>query len=826
MTLSAGTKLGPYEILSPLGAGGMGEVYRARDTRLGRDVALKVLPERLAQDPEMLARFEREAQAVAALSHPNILGLFDVGKEGATVYAVMELLEGSTLRDRLTNGPLPFRKCVDYGIQLAEGLAAAHDKGIVHRDLKPENVFVTSEGRVKILDFGLAKSVAIASAGADTNSPTAAPTTDAGTVLGTVGYMSPEQVRGRTADARSDIFSFGAVAYEMSTGSRPFSGASAVETMNAVLRDDPPEISTIRSVPPEYDRIVRHCLEKEREERFQSARDIVFALKSLDGGSSSRVGTVGRVRAPRRWAAPALAVAALVAAAAAFRIGRVSGERAARANPPSFQRLTFRRGTIFNARFASDGKTIVYCAAWQGEDPSLFTVRATGPDSQKLDLPPAMLYSVSKSDELAIGLGWRFTTGFTSEATLARATLSGGAPRPIAERVVSADWAPDGENLAISRYVGASDVLEYPIGRALHSTVGWMDQVRVSPDGGRVCFAEHRFRGDTAGDLVVVDRNGRATTLVRDLTVLDGLSWISDGREILWSGARSGNSASLWAVDLSGRERFLHRSGITEYAHDASAGGAALVIQSTARRETYLSGPAAGGARDRDLSWLDWTFPDAISADGGRILSTEQGDASREEYLVYLRKTDGSAAVQLGPGNALAMSPDGRLVAANRRGHAGGRRVLVLYPTGAGQSRTIDMPNLDPLSATFFPDSRRLVVCADAPGRPTALYEVSLEGGPVRPIPGPLMNPFFFFVSPDAESVAGVTSDGRIVVIPVRGGVPRLYPAELGAASVAGWSADGRSCYYSDRGTTSARIYRLELATGRHELVREIAVQD
>jgi Tol biopolymer transport system component len=364
------------------------------------------------------------------------------------------------------------------------------------------------------------------------------------------------------------------------------------------------------------------------------------------------------------------------------------------------------------------------------------------------------------------------------------------------------------------------------VGKVLYETSGWLSHPRVSPDGERVCFAEHRFRGDTAGDLVVVDRKGKATTLVRNLTLLDGLSWISGGREILWSGARSGNSASLWAVDLSGRERFIHRSGITEYAHDASAAGAALVIQSTARRETYLSGSAAGGSRDRDLSWLDWTFPDAISADGSRILSTEQGDASREEYLVYLRKTDGSAAVQLGPGNALAMSPDGGLVAANRRGRAGGRRSLVLYPTGAGQPRTIDMPNLDPLSAAFFPDGRRLVVCADAPGRPAGLYEVSLEGRPVRPIAAPLMNPFFFFVSPDAESVAGVTGEGRIIVVPVRGGEPRLYPADLGAASVVGWSADGRSCYYIDRGTISVRIHRLELATGGHELVREIAVQD
>ena len=828
MTLAVGTRLGRYEIVSPLGSGGMGEVYRARDAELGRDVAIKVLPEKLAEDSEALGRFEREARAVAALSHPNILGVFDFGRAGSTVFAVMELLEGETLRARLDTGALPLRKCVDYGIQIAEGLAAAHDKGIVHRDLKPENVFLTAEGRVKILDFGLAKSFGVVSAGSDTPSPTTAPTTDPGTVLGTVGYMSPEQVRGRNADARSDIFSFGAVVYEMATGRRLFSGTSAVETMNAVLKEDPPEISTFRSVPPEFERILRHCLEKSPEQRFQSAHDIVFALQSLGQGSSARLGAVGGSKAisVRRWALPAAAVVAALATLLAYRAGVGAGERRARGHAPSFQRLTFRRGTVFAARFATDGKTIVYSAAWQGEAPALFTVRATGPDSQKLDLPPAMLFSVSRSDELAIGLGWHYTTGFTSEATLARVSLSGGAPRPIAERVVSADWAPDGENLAISRYVEDKDVLEYPIGHALYSTVGWIDDVRVSPDGERVGFAQHRFRGDTAGDLVVVDKKSRATTLVPGLSLLDGLTWISSGREILWSGTRSGNNAEISAVDLSGHERLVHRAGITEDAHDVSPGGSALVIQSSARREVYVA--AAGpGARDRDLSWLDWTFPHDLSPDGQWLLSGEQGEATRNEYLVYLRKTDGSPALQLGIGNARSLSRDGRFVCAVRKSAStAGQGQLVLYPTGAGQSRTIDLPGLDPIAGYFFPDGRRLVVAADAPNRPAALYEVSIEGGSVRPIAAPPITPFFFSVSPDGESILAVTGDRRIAIIPVRGGAPRVFPADLDAFNPMGWSPDGRSIFYQDRLPMPARIHRLDLATGRHELVKVVAPQD
>src|SRR5689334_19283833 len=275
MGLAAGTRLGPYEIVAPLGAGGMGEVYRARDTRLGRDVAVKVLPERLASDHDAVARFEREAKAVAALSHPNILAIHDVGQTDGTAWAVTELLDGSTLRERIEEGgALPFRKCIEYGVQIADGLAAAHERGIVHRDLKPENVFLTPEGRVKILDFGLAKS-APGPDDAQTNSPTVT-ATDPGTVLGTVGYMAPEQVRGRAADHRSDIFSLGAVLYEMATGKRAFKGDSAVETMNAVLKEDPADISTLRGVPPDFDRVVRHCMEKSPAERFQSARDVAF----------------------------------------------------------------------------------------------------------------------------------------------------------------------------------------------------------------------------------------------------------------------------------------------------------------------------------------------------------------------------------------------------------------------------------------------------------------------------------------------------------------------------------------------------------------------
>ncbi len=326
MTLSAGTRLGAYEILSPLGAGGMGEVYRARDSKLKRDVAIKVLPRSLAADPDALARFEREALAVAALSHPNILAIFDFGTHEGIVYAVMELLEGETLRGKLDTGPIPQKQAVDYALQVAKGLSAAHEKGVVHRDLKPENLFVTKDGHVKILDFGLAKRVETVSPDEETSAPMSAGQTVTGTVMGTAGYMSPEQVRGLPMDARSDIFSFGAILYELLTGVKAFQKDTAGDTMAAILRDEPPErTDSGRDISAGLDDIVRHCLEKERENRFQSAKSIVFALSQSSSSTfTSGARFVERPTAGNRKAASITAAAILLLAVAGVFLWRRS----------------------------------------------------------------------------------------------------------------------------------------------------------------------------------------------------------------------------------------------------------------------------------------------------------------------------------------------------------------------------------------------------------------------------------------------------------------------------------------------------------------------
>src|SRR6202453_5440841 len=406
MALPSGTKLGPYEIVAPIGAGGMGEVYRAKDTRLGRDVAIKVLPEAFARDADRLRRFEQEARAVAALNHPNILAIHDIGEYNGAPFLVSELLEGHLLREELNGGALPTRRAVEDASQIAEGLAAAHDKGIVHRDLKPENVFVTKAGRLKILDFGLAKLAKLQAAAEENATLDATPQdTSPGVVLGTVGYMSPEQVKGEPADARSDIFALGTILYEMLSGQRAFRRDTAAEAMTAILKEDPPELSaTGKQISPAVDRRVRRCPEKKPLQRFQSARDLAFNLEGVSGISSTAAGTVAiaEKRQPRRpWmlVAASLLLVALVAAGS-WMLGRGSGSVAI----PSYHQLTFERGLVYAARFAPDGRSIYYSANWNGQPVQLYSTVPDSPESRSLNLTNSTLFAASTSD-IVISVG-------------------------------------------------------------------------------------------------------------------------------------------------------------------------------------------------------------------------------------------------------------------------------------------------------------------------------------------------------------------------------------------------------------------------------------
>jgi serine/threonine protein kinase/Tol biopolymer transport system component len=811
MPLSAGTRLGPYEILAPIGAGGMGEVYRARDTRLARDVALKVLPAAFASDPERVRRFEQEAQAAGALNHPNILAVYDAGTQDGMFYVVSELLEGETLRRRLGEAAIPTRKAIEYAIQIAHGLAAAQAKGIVHRDLKPENLFITEDGQVKILDFGLAKKTAMKAANPDAaNAATEAMSTQPGVVMGTVGYMSPEQVRGQVVDSRSDIFSLGVILYEMLSGKRAFHRESPVETMNAILTEEPPE----PKAPMPLLRILGRCLEKNPAKRFQSANDLEFSLESIRETPASAAGPKGS-RTPKRrfwiWAPAGLALVSFFAAA-----GYWTGIRKAKPSPPLFHQVSFRRGSVLSARFAPDGRSVVFGARWEGSPLELFLTRPDSPESRSLGLPRAEILAVSTTGDMAISLRRRFAAPMIETGTLARVPLGGGAPREILEDVQEADWAPDGSSLAAIVFHAGHSRLEFPIGKVLHETLGWLSNVRVSPNGREVAFMQHPT-GDDSGSVAVADLRGNVRIVSAGWSCSGGLAWSPDGNEIWFTAARTGNMRELHAVRLSGQERSLARVAGALILQDVSHDGLALVTRDHWRNE--ITGVGPGESRGHDLSWLDNSGLRDISSDGGMILFDESGEGGGPRHSIYLRKLDGSAPVRLGDGLASGLSSDGKWALARTDGDKEPR--LSILPTGAGMPKILPLKGMNVVGARWFADGKRLLILGNESGHGLQLFVQDVGDGSVHSVTpdgisaAPRMNP-----SPDGRFALARGPDGEAALFPVEGGTP--IRIQLANEEPVQWSADGRAVYVFQPGEFPAKVYRVDLATGRREPWREL----
>jgi Tol biopolymer transport system component len=810
-----GTSLGHYQVQRPIAEGGMGVVYRARDTHLERDVAVKVLPPSFAESAQRLARFQQEARTAGGLRHPNLLAVFDMGVHEGLPFIVSELLDGETLRDALrrAGGRLPLRKAMELALQVAQGLAAAHAGGVVHRDLKPENLFVTRDGRVVILDFGLAKNASVT---ASHDGSTGALASEPGLLFGTVGYMAPEQCEGLPADQRADVFAFGAVFHEMLTGARTFQRPTAVETMTAILREEPPPLPP--HVPPVLNALVRHCLEKAPEQRFQSMRDVAFGLEAL--GSSLAQTSSARLPAlrlpPRRRLLPA--GAALVLGFGLLGLGAAFGLRP-RPEPPSFKQLTFRRGYVTAARFAPDGQTLVYSAAWGGRPPEVFTTRLDSSESRGVGYERAELLDVSPRGELAVCLDCRRIDIFDRAGILARAFLDGGTPRHIAHDVGWADWAPDGRELAVVRRIDGRRQLEYPLGSVLYSTDGWISHPRVSPDGARVAFLDHPVLGDDGGAVRVVERAGGAPrTRSERWFSLQGLAWVG---EQLWFGAsRTGVRRALHAVGPAGRERLLARVAGGLIVQDVAADGRALVTHGTDR-----GGLVARLAREgveRDLSWFDWSVATDLSPDGRRVLFHETGEGA-SGMAVFLGRTDGSPAVRLGGGESQALSPDGRWALAVA---SAGRRELTLLPTGPGRSRALPLGDLVCEHATFFPDGRRLLLLGRQGRRGPRLFVFGLDGGTPRPISPEGLNTPRVAISPDGEFVAVGAPEGGLLLYPTGGGAPRPVPGGVAGERPIQWSGDGRHAYVVVREDLRSRVSRVELATGRREPVLELLPPD
>jgi len=838
-----GQTISHYRIVEKLGGGGMGVVYKAEDTKLGRFVALKFLPDDVAKNHQALERFRREARSASALNHPNICTIHEIDEQAGRAFIVMEYLDGQTLKHRISGRPIDTEQLLNLAIEIADGLDGAHSRGIIHRDIKPANIFITRRGQAKVLDFGLAKLAPDAVAGLEGSGLRTATShemmTSPGSTMGTVAYMSPEQVRAEEVDARTDLFAFGAVLYEMATGELAFSGSSSGVIFEAILNRNPPAASTLNpKLPAKLEEVISKSLDKDREMRYQTAAELRGDLKRIKrglessrahasvAGSSDSSGQISLPTPAQRSTFPRKRVflTAAAAAAAALVVGVIAGgllfKRPAPASLPTYRPLAFRRGIVRSARFTPDGKTVIYSAAWEGKPIALFSTRPESPQSRELDPPGADVLAISSTGEMALALKARPIEGFIYSGTLARVPLGGGAPREVMENVEFADWSPDGSTLAIAHDVAGRKRLEFPPGKVLYEADGWIGQLRIAPKGDLVAFLDHPQHRDDGGSIAIVDSVGKKTTLSEGWDSIQGLAWSPGGDEIWFTATRTGGDRSLYAVNLSAKVRILARVPGELTLLDVGKEGNVLLTRGIDR--AGIVGLAPGETKERDLSWLDWSVPNDLSADGKAVLFSEAGEGGGPKYAVYLRKTDGSPAVRLGEGTGVALSPDGKWAAAHPNSTPA---PLVLLPTGVGETKPLTQDSINHLRVRWLSDGKRFVFVGNEPGHGMKLYVQSAEESKPHAI-SPEGVSTTFVLTASGDLVADVGPDRHIYTYPINGGEPRLVPGVQSDEVPTAWSADGRSLFVFRYGEIPARVVQIDVASGQRRPWKDLDPAD
>jgi len=820
--LHPGQTLFHYRLIEKIGEGGMGVVWKAVDTALDREVAIKILPDTFANDAERMARFEREAKLLGSLNHPNIATVYGLHEAEGSRFISMELIPGEDVAQRLARGALPIDEASNIACQIAEALEAAHERGVIHRDLKPANVRLTADGAVKVLDFGLAKTFG-EEPGRDYD-PDLSPTvtsdrTRTGVILGTAAYMSPEQARGKPLDSRTDVWAFGCLLFECLAGRKAFPGETISDTLAAVLKSDP----DWAALPPETSeplrRLLHRCLAKEPRRRLRSLGDARLEIEEAPQEHE-------KPSAPSGWP-PRLVLPVVVAALAIIAACLVwinLGPEASEADI-AFQRLTYQRGSLSGARFTADGRSIVYSGAWEGQEGRLRLQRSDSAVPIAFEPSNSRAVAVSSKGDIAVIMPTEHHARLSqiTPGTLATVPLTGGTPRVLQENVLAMDWDPSGERFALVRETGNRRQLEFPSGQVIYETLGHILNPRVSPSADSVAFLDHPLPDNNRGFVAIAVPGGKIRTLTIEHERMTGLAWSPDGAEIWFSGEDE-QSEALFAVSLSGRERILRRMPGSIRLHDVDRNGRALV--STVLSDISIAARAPEDPLEREFPWLSESLTTDMSPDGESILFSERSLEDILSYEVWLRRLDGSAPVRLGPGTSYEFSSDGKWVLSRCEPLSS---PITLLPTGAGEAHALQN-DLGVLWASWAAGDESVVLAAVGSSGEVRLYLQQVAAGPPRllsdePVQASLFRPCK--VSPDGRQVAVLGEDGFMRLVPLDGGQSSVVPGAEQDEVPLRWNDDGQSLFVWRWGfDLPARVYLLDVETGERRLWREFIPAD